>query len=378
MRALTPPSAARARPGGAHGTAQPHRTSDDVRAPLWVLLLPVLLLVVDLVFDFGWPVTTAAGFLLTVLPVVSAFGYGPLAVAGSTVLAVGLQILLATRAGHLSEQHHVWIYIATTLAGIMGTALSWQRLRRSRDLVRVRSIADTLQYTVLRPVPARVGSLRTVGRYRPAHADIGVGGDLYEVCETRFGTRVLLGDVRGKGLDAVRTVADVLGAFRVTAHETADLCELADQLDRQVLRDAAEGDDDELFVTAVLLQHRPEGLLVELVNRGHLDPLLLTPAGVRPVRCPECLPLGLGHLGGESSAPVAVELPPGHTLLLHTDGVSEARDANGEFYPLTERLTGLGSTDPAVVVDFLDRDVRLHAGSLGDDLAVLALSPAGS
>ena len=59
--------------------------------------------------------------------------------------------------------------------------------------------------------------------------------------------------MRGKGLDAVRTVADVLGAFRVVAHETEDLAELAAQLDRQVLRDAAEREDEELFVTALVV-----------------------------------------------------------------------------------------------------------------------------
>ena len=369
------PSPAPRRPQPASGPLQGVRSEDTVRTPRWVLLLPVLVVIVDLIFDFAWSVGTASGFLLALLPVVVAFGFGPVTVAVSTAAAVGLQLLLSARVGHLSEQHHIWVYITTMLSGVMGTALAWQRVRQSHDLVRVRSIADTLHRTVLRPVPPTVGGLRTVGCYRPARADIGVGGDLYEVCETRFGTRILLGDVRGKGLGAVRIVADVLGAFRVTAHETADLRELAAQLDRQVLRDAAEGDDDELFVTAVLLQHRPGGSRIDLVNRGHLDPLLLTPDGVQTVSCPECLPLGLGHLAGEPHPPVTLDLPPGHTLLLHTDGVSEARDGAGAFYPLVERLTALHSTDPEVVVDFLDHDVRRHAGTLADDLALLALSP---
>ncbi|MFD9130776.1 SpoIIE family protein phosphatase [Kitasatospora sp. NPDC059571] len=87
------------------------------------------------------------------------------------------------------------------------------------------------------------------------------------------------------------------------------------------------------------------------------------------------MPLGLGHLSGGRHLPTRLRLPPGHTLLLHTDGVSEARDRSGAFYPLRARLAGLGTTDPAAVVDFLDRDVRLHAGRLGDDLALLAVTP---
>ncbi|AUG76900.1 hypothetical protein CFP65_2040 [Kitasatospora sp. MMS16-BH015] len=350
--------------------------SQGATAPRWVLALPLLLIAVDLVLEYALPDTVAAGFLLTALPVVVAFALGPAAVGAGTLLAIGLQLLLAARVGHVSEQHHVWVYVSTALAGVLGAALSWQRVRRERDLVRVRTVVETLQRTVLRPVPGRVGGLRTAGLYRPAVADVAIGGDLYELCETRYGTRVLLGDVRGKGLDAVRIVADVLGAFRAVAHETAGLAELAEQLDRQVLRAAAERGDEELFVTAVLLQHRPGSTSCELVNRGHLEPVLLTPGSAALVSCPEGLPLGLGQLAAAPAETLSLALAPGHTLLLYTDGISEARDRAGAFYPLTERLTTLPGTDPEAVVAFLDQDVRRHSSPLTDDLAVLALTPA--
>ncbi|MFJ4678565.1 PP2C family protein-serine/threonine phosphatase [Kitasatospora sp. NPDC088783] len=348
-----------------------------LRVPAWVRLLPVLLLVADLVLEWSIPSSVAAGFLLTVIPVVVASSGGSALVAGSAVVTVALQALLALRAGHLTEQHHLWTYLATVLAGAIGAGLAAQRRRQARDLVRMQAVTDTLQHAVLRPVPARAGGLRTAGLYHPAQADVGIGGDLYEVCETRYGTRILLGDVRGKGLDAVRTAADVIGAFRVAAHETAELGELADQLDRQVCRDAEQGGDRELFVTAVLLQHRPGSAEIDLVNRGHLAPLLVAPGSVGTVRCAEDLPLGLGHLAaGPPEPPATVPLPPGRTLLLHTDGVTEARDRAGAFYPLAARLATLPATDPDAVVAFLDRDVRRHAGSLTDDVAVLAFTPA--
>ncbi|MEY9877799.1 serine phosphatase RsbU (regulator of sigma subunit) [Streptacidiphilus sp. MAP12-33] len=338
---------------------------------------PLLLLAVDLVLETAVSRVVAAGFLLTVLPVVTAFTLGPLVVGGATALALGLQLALAARVGHLAEQHHVWIYIATALAGVLGAALSAQRRRQSRDLVRVRTVAETLQRAVLRPVPARAGSLRAAGFYHPAETDAGVGGDLYEVCQTRFGTRVLLGDVRGKGLDAVRTVADVLGAFRAAAHETPDLTALATQLDRQVARHAAETGDDELFVTAVLVEHDPASGRISVVNRGHLDPLLLSDAGVTALPCPEALPLGLGALGATTTAepPTVHRLGPGDTLLLCTDGVTEARDGAGVFYPLAARLAGLDTADPQTVIGHLRRDVPDYAHQLNDDLTALALSP---
>ncbi|MFI6843505.1 SpoIIE family protein phosphatase [Kitasatospora sp. NPDC050467] len=114
-----------------------------------------------------------------------------------------------------------------------------------------------------------------------------------------------------------------------------------------------------------------------MVNRGHVTPLLLSDHGATPVHCPYELPLGLGRLGRPSarrSDPAAVPLPPGRTLLCYTDGVSEARDATGAFYPLAGRLTTLGTATPERLVSFLAHDVHEYAGLFADDLAVLALT----
>ncbi|MCX4749479.1 serine/threonine-protein phosphatase [Kitasatospora sp. NBC_01287] len=352
-------------------------------APRWVRWLPVLLILADLLIETVLPQATASGFLLTVLPVLVAFGFGSLAVAASGVGAVALQLMLAARVGHLYEHHHLWVYLSTLIAALAGVMLSHQRTRQARHLVRARTVSEALQRTVLHPVPEQVGALRTAGRYRAAQAEVAIGGDLYELCDTRFGTRVLLGDVRGKGLEAVRTVADLLGAFRATAHETADLAELAALLDRQVRRGALEHGDEELFVTAVLLEHRAGEDSVQLINRGHLDPVLLTGGSVLTVPCRQDLPLGLGHLRAQGSPlpPSSVPLAPGQTLLLHTDGVTEARDRAGRFYPLTDRLAtrfqGRPTVTPEQAVAFVGDDVQAHCGAATDDLAVLALTPAG-
>ncbi len=345
--------------------------------PCWVPWLPVMLLVIDLAAEAAFSAAVAAGFLLAALPVLVAISFGPAVCLMSTFATLGLQIALAARVGHLEEQHHIWVYVATLLAGAMGTALAWQRARQERNLDEARTVAETLHRAVLRPVPDRAGGLRMAGLYRAAHAESAIGGDLYAVCDTRFGVRVLLGDVRGKGLDAVRTVAEVLGAFRAAAHDTADLVELSEQLDRTVRREALDREDEELFVTAVLLQHTDRAEHVDLVNCGHLAPLVLSGAAVTVVACPDELPLGLGHLGapGSRAAVTRAALPAGYTVLLHTDGVSEARDASGAFYPLAERLAALGAASPERVVSFIDRDVRAYAGRLTDDLAVLALTP---
>jgi serine phosphatase RsbU (regulator of sigma subunit) len=348
--------------------------------PHWVRWLPALLVLLDLVVEVAFPQATAAGFLLTALPVLVAFGFGPVATAVSGVGALLLQLLLAANAGHLYEHHHLWVYLSTLLAALAGVTLSHQRVRQAGHLVRARTVSEALQRTVLHPVPEHVGGLQTAGRYRAAQAEVAIGGDLYELCDTRYGTRILLGDVRGKGLEAVRTVADLLGAFRATAHEIADLVDLADLLDRQVRRGAVEYGDEELFVTAVLVEHQPGSERLRVVNRGHLDPVLLTGGTVHTLHCRQDLPLGLGHLRDQPAIPPAeVPLATGQTLLLHTDGLTEARDAAGRFYPLTDRLAtrfhARTTVTPEQLVSFLADDVHTHGGPTGDDLALLALSP---
>jgi serine phosphatase RsbU (regulator of sigma subunit) len=340
----------------------------------------VLLLFTDLLIEAVFPQATAAGFLLTALPVLVAFGFGPWVTAASGAGALVLQVLLAAHAGHLYEHHHLWVYLSTALAALAGVMLALQRVRQARHLVLASTVSEALRRTVLHPVPEQVGGLRTAGRYQAAQAEVAIGGDLYELCDTPFGTRVLLGDVRGSGLEAVRTVADLLGAFRATAHEVADLGELAELLDRQVRRGALECGDDELFVTAVLVEHRPDTGRLEIVNRGHLDPVLLGDGGVRTVHCREDLPLGLGYLRDQPApAPTGIPFGAGQTLLLHTDGVTEARDRLGRFYPLTTRLAtrfhGRPAVAPEQLVAFVAEDLALHAGPAGDDMALLALTP---
>ena len=82
------------------------------------------------------------------------------------------------------------------------------------------------------PPPARLGPLGLDVVYLAAAAEAKVGGDLYEVTRTaEHGIRVIMGDVRGKGLGAVELAADVLGMFRELAHDACTLAELAARLD---------------------------------------------------------------------------------------------------------------------------------------------------
>src|SRR5260370_1038404 len=91
------------------------------------------------------------------------------------------------------------------------------------------------------PLPRRVGPLELEVVYLAAAAEARVGGDLYEVARTQFGIRLIVGDARGKGLDAVEIAANVLGVFREVAHEGYTLAEVARRLDASLARRLAAG-----------------------------------------------------------------------------------------------------------------------------------------
>ena len=86
------------------------------------------------------------------------------------------------------------------------------------------------------------------------------------------------------------------------------------------------------------------------------------------------LPLGLGVHGSEGPKPYRVDFAPGEQLLLYTDGVTEARDASGSFYPLGDRAELLKEPDADLALDTLREDLVRHAaGPLHDDAAMLLL-----
>ncbi|GAA2717920.1 MULTISPECIES: PP2C family protein-serine/threonine phosphatase [Streptomyces] len=242
---------------------------------------------------------------------------------------------------------------------------------RERQLLQTRSVAEAAQRALLRPVPERIGGLRVAVRYVAAAAEARVGGDLYEVLATPYGVRILLGDVRGKGLGAVETATDVLGTFREAAQVEPGLETVAQRLDATVVRRRAT----EEFVTAALVEVPTGGGPAHLVNCGHLPPLLWRGGQVTEVESPvPDPPLALRHLVEGPCHRIRFGFAPGDVLVLFTDGVTEARDASGHFYPLRERLAAMPHLSPDALAARLLADLLAYAGgALGDDAALLVV-----
>jgi hypothetical protein len=260
-----------------------------------------------------------------------------------------------------------WVGLATVVAvGAAAVVVAEVRIRREIKFARVARIAEVAQRAVL-PVVPRVDGLDVATRYLSASEDSFVGGDLYDCSLTEGYTRFIVGDVRGKGIAAVEQAARVIRAFRQAAATKETLSEVVDDMD-EYLRSFF---DDEEFVTAVIVDVSTPGQLV-IANCGHPPALLLRADGTAQlVEVTPGLPLGLGD--GVVPTPFAWEV--GDRLLLYTDGLAEARNKAGEFFPVLEHADVLRAGSPEDALDALLAQVRqfVPGGHLGDDLAALLL-----
>ncbi|WP_037860276.1 PP2C family protein-serine/threonine phosphatase [Streptomyces sp. NRRL S-340] len=251
-----------------------------------------------------------------------------------------------------------------------------------RELRQARAVAGAAQSVLLRPLPSRVAGLDVAAAQLSADRGAAVGGDLYEVLATEHGVRLVMGDVRGHGLAALGTVATVLGSFREAAHDEADLAGVLRRLDRALARRPHVRDDPdhpaaEDFVTVLVVEVADDGTLHAL-NCGHPWPYRLSGRTVEPVsRAVPLPPLGLFPL--PSRLPVAEfgRLLPGESLVLHTDGVADARDARGRFFPLRAVLAEASRPGPLAAQSLLRAVFTRLLGHTGhrpaDDAAVLVV-----
>jgi len=304
----------------------------------------------------AWPAPLELAPLLAVPPALAGVGatsvkrplaYGAAAlVAGVVIDALLKGGITITTGSHQLALAALGATAVVTVLSLVGTRVgaenkTTQQARQALQIVNVTSVAEAAQRAVLRQLPDTVGPLAIGVVYLAAAAEARVGGDLYEVVATNeHGIRMIIGDVRGKGLEAVEVAADIIGRFRELAHSVHTLDEIAYRLDAGLTRRWGKHEE---FVTALLAQVDPERGRLTILNAGHPPPILVSADGevtVLEVRAP-APPLGLITLGNDSGAKQTYPFEPNDQLLLYTDGVTEARDANREFYPLDERVAAL-------------------------------------
>jgi serine phosphatase RsbU (regulator of sigma subunit) len=188
--------------------------------------------------------------------------------------------------------------------------------------------------------------------YLPAQE---VGGDFYQVFEQADGSAlIVVGDVSGKGLKAAMTGALAIGALRTLAAENYSPGTLLARLNRQILSTQESG-----FITCLCLRISAQGA-VTLANAGHLSPYLHG----REIEIGSGLPLGLSE--DAVYVETALQLAPGDSLMLLSDGVIEAHDSSGELFGF-ERTAAISNQSAHSIAQ------AAQAFGQEDDITVLTL-----
>lgn len=256
------------------------------------------------------------------------------------------------------------------LAGRAGTAISHAFAHRARI-----EIAETLQQSLLPPSLPALPGLEVASIYRPMPGGR-VGGDFFDVFPLggtgeRFG--ILIGDVAGKGVHAAALTARIRYTVRALAPRLGGPADVVAHCNAAVFDDALP----ERFATLVfaVVDTTRSPVVIDLAVAGHPEPVVWGPDGLRLVR-----PTGpvVGLFDDGSWRDERVLLSEGHTLVLFTDGLTEARSAGGEFFPtlIESALRARRPASAQAVVSTLVSALDELAGSEPrDDLAILALSP---
>jgi hypothetical protein len=266
----------------------------------------------------AWPAPLELVPLLAVPPALAGIGvstvWRPLAygvaaaVAAVAVDAIVTGGITVTTGVHQLPLAAAGAVVVTTALSITGTKLADRRVTPDREqqelqIANVTSVAEAVQRAVLSPLPEQLGPLKLGVVYLAAAAEARVGGDLYEVTYTEnHGIRLIIGDVRGKGLGAVEVAADIIGRFREVAHGVGTLNEVANRLDAGLSRRWGPYEE---FVTALLAEIDVDRGKLTILNCGHPPPILVSPddgsVTVLEVRAP-APPLGLITLGSDAGA----------------------------------------------------------------------------
>ena len=255
--------------------------------------------------------------------------------------------------------------------------LASARRRAEQSSARARLLAATLQESLVPPAPPTILDLDVAAAYRPAGTGAEVGGDFSDVFEMRGGSwAVVVGDVRGKGVEAATIATLARHTLRAAAMRTNSPKSPLETLHRTLERGPTER-----FCTAVFgrVRRTPRGgARLVVAAAGHPLPLRATADGqVGPIGRHGSL---LGVLDRPTFVDTTVELHAGDNVVFYTDGVPEGRRGR-DFYGeerLAERLRACRSAGADAVAEAIVEDVvAFQDGAPRDDIAVVVLAVPG-
>ncbi|GAB2746045.1 SpoIIE family protein phosphatase [Streptomyces bullii] len=239
-------------------------------------------------------------------------------------------------------------------------------------------LARDLQAGLLPPELPRIPGATLAACYHPAGEGLDVGGDFYDVFplpEHRWA--LMIGDVCGRGALAATTTGMVRHTARVAARLLDDPAAVVTAIN-DALTENATDEDQFVSLTYGELRHTASHLRLDLIRAGHVPPLVRRADGTVEELAPPGVLLGISR--EPDFSPCGIDLYPGDSLVLVTDGVTEARSADGEFFGeerLTEALLAAGTAQAtaANLIEAVTAAVTAFAGNATlDDQAAMVLT----
>jgi serine phosphatase RsbU (regulator of sigma subunit) len=265
------------------------------------------------------------------------------------------------------ESGTLWLALGFAAINLLILMEVADRLSLKGDL----EIARDIQLAML-PSGLRESHGTTIcGVTRPANT---VGGDLYEILDLPDGRMVVaLGDVAGKGSPAALLMALLVAMMRTLVDEGLETSRLVTRLNHQVLRHSPGS----RFITLFFGIYDPRTGHLEYVNAGHLPPVVRRADG-RFERVEGASSMALGMFEEAVYGTGAVAIEPGDTLVLYSDGITEAENPGGRPFDdagLEGVMAAYADKDPELLGRALLDAVQRHAGDarLVDDLTALVL-----
>lgn len=299
------------------------------------------------------------GLVFAIIGMLQAFTGFDLAWAPAGLIEVPL-LLPTWRAGTVA------LLVAFALVNLLVLLEVADRLSLKNDL----EIARDIQHAMLRHDTYRAPGVETFGQTTPANT---VGGDFYEIAPQEDGRVVVaLGDVAGKGSPAALLMALLLAIMRTLLDEGLDVATLMERLNLQIARHAPRS----RFITLFFGIFDPATGRLSWVNAGHLPPLLRRADGRLERLSNGGMALGLSEGARYEAADAA--LSPGDTLLLYSDGITEAESPTGVAFEESGLERVLAARPDATAPDLagsLLTAVTRHAQDhkFADDLSVVVL-----
>jgi serine phosphatase RsbU (regulator of sigma subunit) len=232
-------------------------------------------------------------------------------------------------------------------------------------------LARTLQSSLLPDALPMLEKLALSSAYHPAGDGNEVGGDFYDVFATPLGCWLVVGDVCGKGPEAAAVTALVRHSIRAFAFVRPSPAQVLGAVNEVMLGHALAQRFATVVVARIDLTVEPATAVI--AGAGHPPPLVLAADG--STTCPNVSGMMLGVRPGSNALDIRMELKPGSTVVLYTDGLL---DAGAPRRGLTSReLCGMladhAGAAPDMIVQRLERlALSTGAGRLRDDIAIVA------